>query len=236
MKNAIILCSGGIDSVTTAHYVKKKLNYEKIIILFFDYGQRNLLAERKYSRSCAREINAKFNEIKLEELSKFSTSLLNKNKKVKKMMRNGLKNTKKESEKWYVPCRNLIFLSYAMAFAESLYLKNKIKNEIFIGFKNEGKEFYLDTTSDFLDLLNKISKTSAVGKFNIEAPLIKKDKEDIILFGKKLGVNYKKTFSCYARKKEHCGTCLACRLRQEGFYWANLEDPTKYKAQQKNKP
>ncbi|MBI2046536.1 7-cyano-7-deazaguanine synthase [Candidatus Pacearchaeota archaeon] len=69
--------------------------------------------------------------------------------------------------------------------------------------------------------------------FKIIAPLIKKDKEDIILLGQRLGVNFRNTFSCYAPKRknalEHCGCCLACRLRQAGFYWAGVKDETEYK-------
>ena len=70
--------------------------------------------------------------------------------------------------------------------------------------------------------------------FKIIAPLIKKDKEEVVLLGKKLGVKFKETFSCYVGKGKHCGVCLACRLRQEGFYWANVRDPTKYKIKMKD--
>ena len=94
MKQAIILCSGGLDSVVTAYYAKKKLDYEKIIILFFDYGQRNVEAERKRSKRCAEDLNAGFHEINLEELSMLSTSLLNTNNKTKKISRKDLKDSK----------------------------------------------------------------------------------------------------------------------------------------------
>ena len=60
------------------------------------------------------------------------------------------------------------------------------------------------------------------------------DKEEIISIGKKLGVDFKETTSCYIGKKEHCGFCLACRLRQEGFYWANIKDPTRYMKKMKD--
>jgi 7-cyano-7-deazaguanine synthase len=228
-KNAIILCSGGLDSVVTSYYVKKKINYENIIILFFDYNQRTLLSERKFSKLCAKNINAKFIELKLPELNYLSNSIINSNKRAKKLNLKDLEDTKKESEKYYVPCRNLIFISYALALAESLFIKEKRSYDIFIGFKCEGKEPYPDTTIDFLNNINKISIKNCVKKFKVYAPLIKKDKEDIVLLGKKLNVDLKKTFSCYVDKKIHCGTCLACRLRQAGFYWAGIKDPTKYK-------
>lgn len=222
MKNAIVLCSGGIDSVTTAYYARKK--YKKIVILFFDYGQKSLKRERECSRNCAKKLGAEFQEIKLDWLGKISSSLINKTSRIKKLGRKDLKDTRKESNRYYVPCRNTIFLVYALALAESRYIKNKEKFDIFTGFKNEGRESYPDTTKEFVRNINKIARISGS---RIIAPLIDKDKEDIIILGKKLGVNFKNTHSCYVKNK-HCGCCLACMLRKEGFYWANLRDSTFY--------
>ena len=175
------------------------------------------------------DVGAEFLEIPLEWLGNVSTSLLNSNKKAGELKRKDLKDTKKESDKWYVPCRNTIFLVYALALAESLYIKENEKYDIFSGFKCEGKESYPDTTKGFVEEMNRLSKISCVQKFKIIAPLIEKDKEDIVLLGQKLGVDFKKTFSCYTGEEIHCGTCLACMLRKEGFYWANVNDTTNYK-------
>ncbi|MEK6878928.1 MAG: 7-cyano-7-deazaguanine synthase, partial [Nanoarchaeota archaeon] len=120
MKNALILCSGGLDSVTTAHLAKKSLGYKKIKILFFNYRQRNLREEKKFSRNCALELRAEFIEIPLTWLNKISTSLINSAKKANKLKRKDLKNTREESNKWYVPYRNAVFIINALAFAESL--------------------------------------------------------------------------------------------------------------------
>ncbi|MEK6898347.1 MAG: 7-cyano-7-deazaguanine synthase [Nanoarchaeota archaeon] len=233
MKNGIILCSGGIDSITTAHYVREKLKYGKIIILFFDYNQKALKSERKFSKMCAKKLHAKFYKIKLKWLGKTSNSLINKSGEIKNIKRKELKNAKKESEKFYVPCRNLIFLSHTLALAESLFAKEKKKWDIFVGFKNEGRESYPDTTKGFVSQINKLAKLCSAA-LEIKAPLINKDKEDIISLGKKLGVDFRNTFSCYIGKKKHCGYCLACRLRQEGFYWANVKDPTEYNVKMKD--
>ncbi|MFA5992270.1 MAG: 7-cyano-7-deazaguanine synthase [Candidatus Pacearchaeota archaeon] len=235
-KNAIVLCSGGLDSVVTASFVKKSLSYDKIKILFFDYGQKTLLQERKASKYCAKVVNGEFIEIKLKWLNEISNSLINKSGKVKtkQLSRKDLKDTKKESDKYYVPCRNTIFLVHALALAESLYIKSKKRdiNEIFIGFKCEGKESYPDTTQEFVEEMNKLSKISCNKHFRIIAPLIKKDKEDIVLLGKKLGVEMEKTWSCYVGNNptRQCGKCLACMLRKEGFYWANVKDRTRYES------
>lgn len=227
VKSAIILCSGGLDSVVTSHFVKT-LGYDKIRILFFDYGQKSIEMERKFSEKCAGDLGADFNEIKLDFLQEISTSLINVEGKANELSRKDLKDTKEESSKWYVPCRNLIFLSYALAFAESIFVKEGIKNDIFVGFKCEGKEGYLDQSKEFVKSINEISKFGCEGKFEIKAPLIEKDKEDIVKLGEKLGVDFCKTFSCYVGSENHCGKCLACKLRQEGFYWSGIKDPTDY--------
>ncbi len=225
MKNAIVSCSGGIDSVVTANYVKKKLNYKNLTILFFNYGQRNLTKERYCSKKCSRALKAKFVEINLPELKNLSGSLINNNKKFKEIGRNELKDVSSEIKKWYVPNRNAIFLSYALGLAESLFITSKKAHDIFVGFKYEGKDGYPDTSKKFIRAFNNLSNISTKGHYKIFAPLINLDKESIILLGKKLGVDFKNTFSCYTGKSRHCKKCLACALRKEGFYWANLQDP-----------
>ncbi len=232
-RNAIVLCSGGLDSATAAYYAKKRLKCKKVIILFFDYGQRSLKAERTAAKNTAKKLKAKFIEVKLDFLAKISTSLINKKKKAKRVKRKELKNTKNESLKYYVPCRNTIFLVYALALAEALLIKEKKVYDIFTGFKCEGKEAYPDTTLEFVKEMNKLREISTNAKGRILAPLIKLDKDEIILLGGKLKIDYKDTHSCYIAN-EHCGCCLACRLRQEAFYWANLKDPTEYKVKMKD--
>ena len=243
LKNAIVLCSGGLDSVVTAYYVKIRLKCNKLIILFFNYGQRTIKQERTYSKKCAKDLNGEFIEIKLNLFNFKNYLITNKKARIKKISRKKLKNTKDESKKFYVPFRNSIFLCYTIALANSLKIKNKQIYDIFIGFKNEGKESYPDTTKEFVSSINKLIKINKL-KSKIIAPLIKKDKDEIILLGGKLGVNFKKTYSCYAgvngektnkvNRTEHCGVCLACRLRQEAFYWANIKDPTKYMEKMKD--
>lgn len=227
MESAIVVCSGGLDSVTAAHFVKEK-GYEKIRVLFFNYGQRNYGMERKCALGCAKDLGSEFFEINLRYLGSISSSMLNSNEEHRQLTKEDLKDSKNESDKWYVPSRNLIFLSNALSFAESIMMKEGETCDIFVGFKNEGKEPFPDTTEEFVESLNKVSEISTKGGFKIIAPLIKKDKEDIISLGKELGVDFTKTFSCYVGVENHCGTCLACRLRQEGFKWAGIEDPTDY--------
>lgn len=233
-KNAIILCSGGLDSSVASYYAKKRRKYSKIIILFFNYNQRTITQEKKASRKIAKELRAEFREIKLPELSKISDSLINKKSRARKVKRKELKDSKSESEKYYVPCRNTVFLIYALALAEFLQTKNKQVWDILTGFKSEGREAYPDTTEQFVQEMNQLRKVSTNVEGKIKAPLIKKDKDEIVALGKKLGVKMEDTFSCYISNSQHCGTCLACRLRQEAFYWANVKDKTKYREKMKD--
>ncbi|MBI2046667.1 7-cyano-7-deazaguanine synthase, partial [Candidatus Pacearchaeota archaeon] len=149
-RNCIVLCSGGIDSVVTAHYAKRKLKYKSIIALFFDYGQKALKQERICSKRCAKNLSAKFAEVELKWLNDIPSSLINKKGRTARLKIKDLKNTKKESQKWYVPCRNTLFLAYALALAESFFIKKKKVYDIFVGFKCEGKEAYPDTTPGFV--------------------------------------------------------------------------------------
>lgn len=225
MKSAIVLCSGGLDSVVTAHYVANKLKYNSIYFLFFNYGQRSLEQERKFSKICAETLHADWKEIRIDALSNFSESAINKKKDVPES--DDLSTTVDESSYWYVPCRNLLFLSFAISFAESLFLEDTISRDIFVGFKNDGEETFPDASIEFVKHVNKVA-TCAKGDIKIIAPLLDKDKEDIINLGQKLEVSFEKTFSCYVGTKNHCGKCLACKLRRKGFYWANITDPTQY--------
>lgn len=223
MKKAIILCSGGLDSVVSAYYAKKKLNYKKLIFLFFDYAQNSLVGERKASKEFADRLKADFIEIKINFND---NSNLTSDNKFNKIKIRDLKNTKLESKNFYIPNRNGIFLSYSILFAE------KLNADIFVGFNSEGREAYPDATKEFVEQMNKVMKIMKI-KEKIISPFIDKDKDDIVKLGIKLNVKLEDTLSCYISNK-HCGFCLACRLRQEAFYWANVKDYTKYKMKMKD--
>lgn len=225
MKTSIILCSGGLDSVTLAHYVKKKLQFKDNTLLFFDYGQMAIHNEEKCAIFCANVLKARFIKIRISDLGKLISSGLTRPVFVRKLLRKDLANTRKESLQWYLPFRNGIFLSYALALGENMLLKNKVKPTIFVGFKSEGVEHYPDTSPSFIHAMNALSSVASKS-IRISAPFITKDKEDIITIGSKLNVDFSKTISCYQPNKKACGKCLSCMLRKEAFYWANLSDPS----------
>ncbi len=237
MQNAIILLSGGLDSVTTAYYVKKKIKPKNITALFFDYNQRTLKEEEFCSRIIAKKIGAKFKKINLKWLGEISTALINKSKSIPKVNEKDLANIQKGKRdiiNYWVPCRNSLFLLTALAHAESEFIKNKKKYNVFIGLQSEGRIPMNDTTEEFVKQINKLSKHATKDScYKIIAPLIKKDKDEIVSIASKLKVPFEYTYSCFSgsfknKKPVHCGTCINCLLRKKAFYWANIKDPSIY--------
>ncbi|MBI5871931.1 7-cyano-7-deazaguanine synthase [archaeon] len=236
--NAIILLSGGLDSGVTAYYVKKRLNAERVLCLFFDYGQRALREEEFCSRKIAKELNADFKKINLSWLGEISTSAVNiKNADCSSSMED-LSNIEKEKEellRWWVPCRNSIFVLNALAHAESLFISKGIRYDIFIGLKNEGAVHFKDSSKEFLEEINRLAEQATHhGGYRILAPLMEYDKDEVIKIGEELGLPWQSTYSCYAGGgfKEgmpvHCGACFNCLSRKKAFYWANINEPTIY--------
>ena len=119
MSNAIVLCSGGLDSVILAHYLKKTENFENLKLVFLDYEQKSLNEELFCVKKAAEELNADLNIIDVKWLGKISTSLINKEANENEI-------DSEELISWYVPCRNTIFVSSALAHAESDFLSKKI--------------------------------------------------------------------------------------------------------------
>ena len=218
---AVVLFSGGLDSTTVLVHALK--NGYDVYPLTITYGQRHrieveksLLTLRKYSL----EDKALNFDIDLSPYS--GCSLINTEINVPDKMEEGIPST-------YVPSRNLIFLSIASGFAETLNAE-----KIFIGVNSVDYSGYPDCRPEFIEAMNR---TLAVGtkkgveeKLSIEAPLIELSKKDIISLGLSIGVDYALTHSCYNPSKDgkSCRKCDSCRLRLEGFRQAGFQDPLDY--------
>ena len=236
MSNAIVVTSGGLDSVTAAYYVKR--NYEKISLLFFDYGQRCLGEELFCMKAIAKKLNVSFKVIDIRWLNDISTSMINSNKTVQETTMKDLEDIKREKKdvlNWYVPCRNALFLISALAHAESLFIKTKERYDIIIGIKKEGQITFKDSTPSFVNAINNLAEECTHhGGYKVIAPLIDFDKDEIVSLAQKLKVPLEFTYSCYTGSDfknglpVHCGYCSNCRQRQAAFYWANVKDPSIY--------
>ena len=221
-KKAIILLSGGLDSSTVLAIAKTE-GYE-CYALTINYHQRHN-AELKAARNIANFFKVKDFKIVDIDLSWLkSSALINKDINIPESSSSGIPVT-------YVPARNTIMMTLALAWAETIKSQN-----IFIGVNAVDYSGYPDCRPKYIEsfqnMANLATKTAVEGnKIKIHTPLIKMTKAEIILEGIKNKVDYNMTVSCYQATENGlaCGKCDSCRLRIEGFKSAQLEDPTDYK-------
>jgi len=225
-KKAVVLSSGGIDS-TTAMAIAKHEGY-KIYSLSFFYGQRHAF-ELEAAQKVADAIGITEHLVINIDLKKIGGSSLTddidvpKDRDEQKMIR--------EIPVTYVPARNTIFLSFALAWAEVIK-----SSDIFIGVNAIDYSGYPDCRPEYIDaferMANLATKAAVEGgiKIRIRTPLIRLTKAQIIQKGIELGVDYALTHSCYDPSSQGlaCGRCDSCRLREKGFKEAGVSDPTQY--------
>jgi|TARA_B110000467_G_scaffold83843_1_gene75689 7-cyano-7-deazaguanine synthase len=223
-KKGILLLSGGLDS-TTCLAIALEQGFD-VYALTIDYGQRHNF-EIKTSVNIAEKYKVKKHSIIKVELGQFGGSALTDDIEVPKDRK---ENEMQEIPITYVPARNTVFLSLALAWAETLE-----SNDIFIGVNALDYSGYPDCRPEYIASFEKTAnlatKSGVSGnKFTIHTPLINMSKADIIRLGIKLNVNYKLTSSCYDPKKDGkpCGHCDACILRQKGFNEISSKDPLNY--------
>ena len=224
-KKAIILLSGGLDSVTVLAMAKQQ-GYA-VYALSFDYGQKHN-AELNSARKIAQDYQLIEHKIISLGLGSIGGSALTDDAlSVPVTPQAGIPVT-------YVPARNTVFLSFALGWAEVLGA-----HDIFIGVNAVDYSGYPDCRPKFIEafqaLANVATKAGVEGhQIKIHAPLIHMSKGEIIQQGTKLQVNYAQTVSCYVASSEGlaCGECDACRFRQQGFVQAGVSDPTRYQVGQ----
>lgn len=226
-KKAVVLSSGGLDS-TTAMAIAKDEGYE-IYSLTFSYGQRHAL-ELEAARKVEKALGAQEHMVIHLDLGKIGGSALT-DATIDVPKARSEEEMKKEIPITYVPARNTIFLSYALAWAEVLGA-----SEIFVGVNAIDYSGYPDCRPEYIksfeDMANLAIKATVEGKMRItiRAPLIKMTKAEIIRKGMELGVDFQLTHSCYDPSPEGkaCGQCDSCLLRKKGFREAGIPDPTEY--------
>ena len=226
-KRAVVLLSGGLDSATTLAIARSK--GFQLFTLTFKYGQRHqreIEAAKKVANSL-RVIEHRIIDI---DLAQFSGSALTDPIIEVPKDRTDLGNPD-QIPPTYVPVRNTIFLSHALAWAEVLGAF-----DIFIGVNTTDYSGYPDCRAEFITAFEKLANLATAaaiqgkGQYRIHTPIINMTKAQIILTGIKLGVDYSLTYSCYDPDKQgkSCGRCDACRLRLKGFAEASLRDPIEY--------
>lgn len=223
-QQAVVLLSGGLDSTTVLALAQSQ--GFACNCLSFQYGQRQSI-ELERARVIARNADAARHLVLRVDLDAIGGSALTAEIEVPKDRAFG--DMEKEIPVTYVPGRNILFLAHALSWAEVLGA-----SDIFLGINAVDYSGYPDCRPEFLDafaqMANLGTKAGATGKpFRFHAPLIRLSKKEIILKGRKLGVDYGLTHSCYDPVGDKaCGRCDACRLRLQGFSEAGLVDPAPY--------
>jgi len=225
MKRAVILLSGGLDSATTLAIAKHE-GYE-IFPLSFEYGQRHRV-EIDSAKQIVQSLGVREHRIVKIDLRVFGGSALTDTIEVPK--RRSDSEIAGQIPDTYVPARNTIFLSYALAWAETIEAR-----DIFIGVNARDYSGYPDCRPEFIKqferLANVGTKAGISGeRFRIHTPLIAMNKPEIIRKGEELGVDFSITHSCYDPEPDGtaCGECDSCRLRRRGFQDAGINDPLRY--------
>ena len=225
-KKAVVLLSGGLDSTTVLALARDE-GYDTYA-MSFRYGQRHTV-ELQFAEKAAKALGVKQHVIVDIDLRIFGGSALTADIEVPKdradaEMGDSIPIT-------YVPARNTIFLSYALAYAEVL-----VADTIFIGANAVDYSGYPDCRPEYIDAYQRMANLATQAgvegktKLKIRAPLIDKTKAEIIQIGTALGVDYSLTLSCYDPDAEGnaCGGCDSCLLRKKGFREAGIPDPTRY--------
>ncbi|WP_028323251.1 7-cyano-7-deazaguanine synthase QueC [Desulfatirhabdium butyrativorans] len=224
---AVVLSSGGLDS-TTAMAMARREGFA-LYALSFDYGQRHVF-ELEAARRVAASMGVRQHLVVKIDLQVIGGSALTSEMAVPKS-RSLATMQENEIPVTYVPARNTIFLSYALAWAEVLGAC-----DIFIGVNAIDYSGYPDCRPAYIEAFEKMAnlatKASVEGKmkFRIRTPLLLMDKAQIIQTGIALGVDYGLTHSCYDPDSQGlaCGRCDSCALRRAGFEKAGIPDPTRY--------
>lgn len=220
---AIVLLSGGIDSCVTATIAKNK--YDEVFALSFLYGQKHQ-KEIESAKKISKWLKLNDHKIiNIDPLLFTSSSLVGKNKEIPKR---NLEEIGRGIPSTYVPARNIIFLSYALAYADSIGA-----GRILIGANAIDYSGYPDCRPEFIKAFQEVAdvgtKSGVEGrKIKIETPFISMTKGEIIKRGIEIKAPLHLTWSCYEGREKACGKCDSCLLRLKGFKEAGYADPIEY--------
>lgn len=223
MSKALVILSGGMDSTVLLHHVAKETEFKEIYAITFDYGQR-IIRELECAKFQAQSCNVKEHKIiKMDffrDLTK-NSALTNTGLNIPKA-RDDIGNAQPLS---YVPFRNLLLLTTAASWAESLGAENMFYGAV----QTDNFSGYWDCTSEFLNKVNDLYNLNRKNKVVSNAPFITFSKEMVVKKGIDLKVDFTKTHTCYEGTEVACGECVSCSARIKAFIDNKTIDPIKYK-------
>ena len=218
-EKAISVLSGGLDSaVATSIYVD---DYD-ITAITFDYGQKSFEDELKYSRLLCEYYNMRHEVISLDWLNSISKSTLTDDGEIPEPSYDDLDDydeALESAKSVWIPARNTVFCSIALAYAESIGAK-----KIIVGWDYEEAQTFPDNSKEYLEAFNKTIMYGSYDDIEIVAPLIDMNKEDIVKTGAEYDVPFELTYSCYKGTHTHCGVCESCKRRRRAFRKLKIED------------
>lgn len=215
MKDSVIIVSGGMDSITLLYDKKDEI----ALGIFFDYGSNHNAKEIPYAEMHCKRLGIKHITIKLDFMHQyFKSSLLDGSNAIPEghYSDDNMKST-------VVPFRNGIMLSIAIGIAESHHL-----SKVFIANHGGDHTIYPDCRPEFISSINAAANTGTFINVSVIAPYTNITKGDIAKIGKRLGLDYSETWSCYKGNERHCGKCGTCIERKEALLEADIIDTTLY--------
>ncbi len=216
---AISVFSGGLDSTVATSYLKDKYD---IHALTFDYGQRSARMEIKSAKAICEKLNMKHTIMELPWLSNLGKSALTSDEKVPELRLDQLDSKEicnDTARKVWVPGRNLVFTAIANSFSEAYSAE-----AIIVGWDHEEAATFLDNSKEFLNSFNELLKVGSIYNTKIEAPLIDKNKKEIVQLGVEINAPLNLSYSCYMGEEEPCGICESCMRRKRAFQSAGVSD------------
>lgn len=220
MADSVAIVSGGMDSITLLHFLVKR-EQKKPAVITYSYGQKHS-KEVQYAKYHTELLGCE--DHLLLDLSLLSPVFQSSALVGKDISIPNIDSVLGDPQPpTYVPNRNMIFLSIAVAYAES----NKLQN-VYYGAQAHDLYGYWDTTLDFLDRINLLLSLNRKNHIQILAPLVNLSKAEVLRLGLEMNVNYGKTWSCYAGNDLACGKCPTCAERLEAFKTVGIDDPLKY--------
>lgn len=222
----VIILSGGIDSTTLLYNIIRQHPYTQhpntkakdVYALTFDYGQKHK-KEIECAKWHCKNLHVNHKIINLDFLQ--GSALTDKNIKIPELKT--LNTKERQQPPTYVPNRNMVMLSIAASYAESINASG-----IFYGAQAQDEYGYWDCTFKFLNHINELLSLNRKNKIKIFAPFMLYSKDLIVKLGIYHGINYSKTWSCYNGKKKACSTCPTCVERLNAFKLNNSIDPLEY--------
>lgn len=220
-KQAVVLLSGGMDSATLLHHVRRTLGAEAVWACSFLYGQKHA-RELEMAAWQARAAGVREHRVIdlsfLGELLSGASALLDPGIAVPDL--SGLTAEQLRQPPTYVPNRNMILLSLAAAFAEARGV-----SDVFYGAQAQDRYGYWDCTVDFLGGINHILRLNRGAAVTVHAPFVGMSKTEVLKTGLALGVDFAHTWSCYRGLASPCGACPTCVERAEAFRACGTDDP-----------